>query len=448
MAIVDSVQFNTWHGNLKHVELLHPERELLGRGFEMTLITGENGSYKSTLLNKIVSDLVINSKSVGNNNDYSQQNPVQLLCISGSLADRFPQKELSSGVHTAFDVPHYTYFGQRIFSNLLSKKAPLETMLSYALCPSRIERYKWQFFSAAHRYAGINPSIKYIFSSRVNKRQELANLRNEIERKTPESDSSRASSRSLPDVSYATAQWLLAEFSHEEFRSLEYLLTAGKRKVELTIDSDGPHCSQVSPNVLRLGLLTDLLSLSEVKINTICSGETFSIYELSSGEFHMFSTIMGIGFTLVDSAVLLIDEPENNLHPQWQRDLMSSIYDICEEVMSEGHLIVSTHSPLIVSSALEGCTLVDLTDEEAQLRIVRYGASSDELLLSQFGVGSSRNRVVVDTVQRAISFVERGDFNNPEFELMTPKLQFIRDSLTQEDPMIDIINALLEKDSM
>ena len=446
MTVVNTVQFKTWHGDLKHIELLHPERELLGHGFEMSLITGENGSYKSTLLNKIVSDLVVSSKPVGINNDQSHMNPVQLLCISGSLADRFPQKELSSGVHTAFDVPHYTYFGQRVFSNLLSKKAPLETMLSYALCPSRIERYKWQFFSAAHKYAGIYPSINYVLNSRVTKRQELANLRNEIERKTPDSDSARASSRSLPDVSYATAQWLLAEFSHEEFRDLENLLTTGKRRVELTIDSDGPHCSQVSSNVLRLGLLTDLLSLAEVIINKIRSGETFSIYELSSGEFHMFTTIMGIGFTLVDSAVLLIDEPENNLHPQWQRDLMSSVYDICEKVMTEGHLIVSTHSPLIVGSALEGSTLVDLTDEEAQLRIVSYGASSDELLLSQFGVGSSRNRVVVDTVQRAISFVERGDFNNPEFELMTPKLQYIRDSLTLEDPMIDIINALLEKD--
>jgi hypothetical protein len=41
MTVVNTVQFKTWHGDLKHIELLHPERELLGHGFEMSLITGK-----------------------------------------------------------------------------------------------------------------------------------------------------------------------------------------------------------------------------------------------------------------------------------------------------------------------------------------------------------------------------------------------------------------------
>ncbi|MGJ7501221.1 ATP-binding protein [Variovorax sp. ZT5P49] len=446
MTVINTVQFKTWHGDVKNVALLHPEWTDSGRGFETTIITGQNGSHKSTLLKQLVSDLAISSRSLNAEVQVFQPNPVQVLCISGSAADRFPQKELPGGARTAFDVPHYAYFGQRILSNLLSKKAPLETMLSFALSPSKIERYDWNFFSDAHRLAGVKPSVTYVLNRRIEKRQELRDLLGAVQRKTPQSDSDRASSRSLPHISYAVAQWLLSEFSYDEFNALEQLVTRGKGRIELTIDSTGPHCKDATPNVLRLGLLTDLLNLADAMVQATRSEDKFSALELSSGEYHMFSTILGIGFGLEEAAVVLIDEPENNLHPQWQRDLMTAVFGVCSSAMKTGHLIVSTHSPLIVGAALEGSTVVDLTGDEPQLSTVTYGASSDELLLSQFGVGSSRNRVVVDTVQRAISLVERGDFSNPEFESLIPELMSIRDALSREDPMVDVINALLEEE--
>ena len=172
----------------------------------------------------------------------------------------------------------------------------------------------------------------------------------------------------------------------------------------------------------------------------------FSAMDLSSGEYHMFSNVLAIGFGLEDKAVLLIDEPENNLHPQWQRDLMATVYDVCGKVMkTEGHLIVCTHSPLIVATAPESSSIVDMSSDAPQAIITSYGASSDELLLSQFGVGSSRNRVVVDTVQQAVSLIERGDFENEEFQRLMPQLRSIREKLTQSDPMVDVINALLDE---
>ena len=162
----------------------------------------------------------------------------------------------------------------------------------------------------------------------------------------------------------------------------------------------------------------------------------------------MFSTILALGFGLDNKSVLLIDEPENNLHPQWQRDLMSTVFDICSEVMVDGHVIICTHSPLIVSSAPDGSTVVNMTREDSQMSLVSYGASADELLLAQFGVGSSRNRVVVDTVQKAVSYIERGDFNNPNFKVLTPQLQQIRNALTPMDPLISVIDALLEAEAL
>jgi hypothetical protein len=78
--------------------------------------------------------------------------------------------------------------------------------------------------------------------------------------------------------------------------------------------------------------------------------------------------------------------------------------------------------------------------------IAPYGASSDEVLLSQFGVASSRNRFVVDAVQRAVALIEHGDFGNPEFMAMENELRFIRNALNVRDPLVTVINALLDEE--
>lgn len=226
-----------------------------------------------------------------------------------------------------------------------------------------------------------------------------------------------------------------------------FMASKAIRRIEVVLDEMGAHCKGIDPNVLRLGLLMDLVRLVDVNVQAAGAAPEFSVMELSSGEYHMLSTILAIGFGVKDKAVLLIDEPENNLHPEWQRDLMAAVFDICAQAMkTEGHVIVCTHSPLIVGSAREGSSVVDMSGDAPQTSLVSYGASSDELLLAQFGVGSSRNKVVVDTVQRAVSLIERGDFSNSEFQALLPELRSIRNALTPTDPMVDVIDALLEEE--
>ncbi|WP_422097741.1 ATP-binding protein [Variovorax sp.] len=446
MTIVDGIDFEDARRQFRRVELLHPNRPRMEQ-YESTLITGHNGSHKSTLLRQLVTALVAPRQPdlFSERNALLNREKHQVFCLSGSAADRFPSKEQPQGMRSAFDVPHYTYVGQRVGNNLLSRKAPLETMLSFALMPRATERCKWRFFSDAHRHAGIYPSSRYTIAFKAAARDAknlLGSLRGSLNSITPETDNFRHKNRPFPNVSFATARWLLEEFSAEEFANLRDLLLRRSR-FEINLSIQGASCESATPNVLRLGLLLDILRLQEVHVRSMSYNTEFSAFELSSGEYHMFSAILAIGFGLDKNSVLLIDEPENSLHPQWQRDLMDSVFSACTQVMHDGHVIVSTHSPLIVGSAARGSTVVDMTLDEPQLSVVSYGASSDELLLNQFGVGSSRNKVVVDRVQLAVSLVERGDFNNPEFQSLIPELQTIRDALTDTDPMVIVIDALL-----
>ena len=445
MTVVTEVGFQSLNGAYKRVELLHPDRVNL-RGFETTVITGQNGSGKSTLLKQLVQGLAA-PLAPGDDGKHSL-NPDrdQVLCVSGSVADRFPTKEHLNGSRTAFDVPNYTYIGQRVGSNLLSKKPPLEAMLGFALDLSRHDRFSWSFFRDAHAHAGLRPSAEYVMQTRRELRGSRLDLIGTLQGKNAATDEIRRSERTFPLVSQTTAQWLLAEFSYDEFIELQNWVTNKSSKtLAVTLFEGGASISssRLSPGALRLGILTDLVRLQDVAVEPLSTNKSFSVFELSSGEYHMLSTMLSIGFALERKAILLIDEPENNLHPQWQRDLMSSTFNICDQVELDGHVIISTHSPLVVGSVPEASSVVDMSFEQPQISLVSYGASSDELLLSQFGVGSSRNTVVVDTIQRAISFVEKGDFENKEFVALMPELRKIRGALTETDPMVNVIDALV-----
>jgi predicted ATPase len=54
-----------------------------------------------------------------------------------------------------------------------------------------------------------------------------------------------------------------------------------------------------------------------------------------------------------ETVVLLIDELENHLHPQWQRKILDSLLNVVKEIMQNDvkiQIITTTHSPLVMAS--------------------------------------------------------------------------------------------------
>lgn len=451
MAVVNTLTFKDWSGTARTVSFLDGQEisKHSPSGLRTTVITGRNGSSKSTLLRELVAGLTLGNKSQAVDVLGEIGAPARVICMSGSVADRFPPKELPGSGRSEFDVPQYVYLGQRVGANLLSKKRSMETLLTLLLDEEKTHRTAWPFFDQAHALIGVKPHVEYeiqvahtIRRNSLVKADILAHLlalSNGEEFRRP---------RPLPDVSKATAGWLVETFDYADFGELQAALTSKSRKFRVRVGANGATCEKLSIAAVRLGLLTDLLSLNEVYVRSRTTGSEFSANDLSSGEYHLYTSILGLGFGVDKSSVVLIDEPENSLHPQWQKDFMSILLQICEMAASNGHLIVCTHSPLIVGSAPIGSSLVKLGEDDSVAEIAPYGASSDEVLLSQFGVASSRNRFVVDTVQRAVALVEHGNFRNPEFLEMEGDLRKIRQALNNNDPLVTVIDALLDEEDL
>lgn len=75
-------------------------------------------------------------------------------------------------------------------------------------------------------------------------------------------------------------------------------------------------------------------------------------WNLSSGEHNKLNLLSVLGgiHDEDENVWILLDEPDNTFHPEWGRELLKSIIDICNSIMDKNfQLWISTHSPIMLS---------------------------------------------------------------------------------------------------
>lgn len=108
-------------------------------------------------------------------------------------------------------------------------------------------------------------------------------------------------------------------------------------------------CDEINAVFKHMDLEVELIGLSKdgdkKPLFKNKKGDTFLIESLSSGEKQLFLRALSLKFLDVNDSIILIDEPELSLHPEWQCKIMS----MYEGIGYNNQLIVATHSPHVVS---------------------------------------------------------------------------------------------------
>jgi len=424
-------------------------------GCEFTVITGINGSQKSTILREIVRntlDFEIKDSASGSLTFFNGiSDNTNIIATSGALADRYPPKRMA-GKPSQFDDPRYVYLGQRVGTNLLSKKNAVENLVFHLLSETRPTRFNTPFFSRLFKTVGLLPELNFTFQtkakrvSKMNFKLGLPNrslfecLNNIVDGKVSDKDQGSGYYRY---ISRKEASYLLNEFNYDTFGDL-HELESQSAKIFLRMN-ESEIMSNVDKDVIRLGLISEDLALLGTEVTSRSRGKNYSMYDLSSGEFHFLFNILGIGFASNEQSIVLLDEPENSLHPKWQIEFMDMLAELSLEMVN-GHIVIATHSPLIVSSAPSYSNIVDLglefefDDDKHSL----FGASTDEILIDHFGLTSTRNFYFVSLLQEVVDLFSNGMTNTEKYSKKIQELAKIKKGLSEIDPMHEVIDALLE----
>jgi len=221
-----------------------------------------------------------------------------------------------------------------------------------------------------------------------------------------------------------------------------YALDESKRGfVHLRFDLEHPDLSALrSYERLQLLRRLGLVRLYAVEVDRK-DGGMIDLKEASSGELSVAITFMSLAAGLEDDSLILIDEPETNLHPEWQArylDLLLSTFGSYRNC----HYVLATHSPLILSDAPPSATLASLSSASLRHGSEVSGRPIDYLLVEAFDVASGDNYYVQEQLVKALRLAADGEAGGTDYQDTVRALARIRPMITDSPGVVELIRDL------
>jgi len=189
----------------------------------------------------------------------------------------------------------------------------------------------------------------------------------------------------------------------------------------------------------------DIINLDGIRL--LKENSTLSVDEISSGEYHMLISLIGIFSKIRNNSLILIDEPEISLHPNWQMRYVSFMKRIFRN-FSSSHFILTTHSHFLISD-LEGSSssVISLSRADdntlnADLLMGKdtYGWSAEDVLYRVFNVKTTSNYYLEIDLRTALSIINK---NSKEFDKLDSIINRLdKLELNQADPTNEIIKQI------
>lgn len=202
---------------------------------------------------------------------------------------------------------------------------------------------------------------------------------------------------------------------HELARAVELIGEIGTgREGALVADFLNPTLARIDHlQAAQLLRRSEMIRTKTVALFRLDSGDRVKISDASSGEIALVTAMLGIASAIDNGSLILIDEPEISLHPEWQSGYASRLLSAFD-VFHGCHFIIATHSPLIVAGLPEANSNV-VSLEKPRADALVGGRSVDEVLVRSFGMAGPDNLFLKQSLVRALRMASDRRFNDPEF---------------------------------
>lgn len=343
------------------------------------VLTGPNGSGKSRYLGQLAGD-VLGQLQERKKGSYSR-----VLCLSGTVFERFPRAAYETG---SSDI--LLYLGHKTNNNMFSAISPFRRLIPEIL---RLDRLAEARFGAALdllKSLGLEGKVRIKFRQGRNGKDKLASA--------------------IPaDV----------EIDFSAFP------TGHDSMLVLSADALGTGGMHVSDVVF------------------FKSGRELGLSDLSSGERGYILAGFAFCFCATDRSLILFDEPENSLHPEWQSSLIGSLERILTRLKIESTVVIATHSPLIASSIPNKSGYISDMRHDKEWRPFDYfGMNADTVLSEQFRLRSPRSAQSLEIIQNCLTLIADGQENTEEFSTASNAFMQLDLNLSESDPLYRTVRTI------
>lgn len=165
--------------------------------------------------------------------------------------------------------------------------------------------------------------------------------------------------------------------------------------------------------------------------------EKFLIDSISSGESSLFSTLSFISSNISRNAWILIDEPENSLHPKWQKEYCTNLLNNFHYY--EPRIVIATHSPMIVSGgSIEEIAGKIYSPNIDSAHEISRPEGVESLLMEVFGIITPKNHHLSERAQILLDDLSKDKIKINEVNKTIEEWQ----AMTSEDNQKVFLNDL------
>lgn len=173
--------------------------------------------------------------------------------------------------------------------------------------------------------------------------------------------------------------------------------------------------------------------------------KTLNVTQLSQGEKSLMALVGDIARRLAmmnpkldnplhGKGIILIDEIDMHLHPQWQRSIIQRL----QTTFPNCQFILTTHSPLVISDT-QNILVYDLDGQDITALPSLYGQDANTVLL-QYMDTSYRNPKVAEQISQAMDAIQ-----NNQLEQANQLIQTLRLELGENQLEVMRLVAMLKK---
>jgi predicted ATPase len=212
--------------------------------------------------------------------------------------------------------------------------------------------------------------------------------------------------------------------------------------------SDASLIHQFLSEAEQISFLGDLDLLVFEKLSLQRIDTKYSFDQASSGEHHILSSFISMLATIQKDSVVMVDEPEISLHPNWQIQYMNLLQSAFSD-FQDCHFIISTHSHFLVTDLVPNkSTIISFsfdakgTVENETITFETHGWSTENILYRVFGVSSVRNHYLEMDVRNLLSLISSKSQSPKDFVQMARIIKSLKQfKLTPSDPLVGILET-------